>query len=190
MLVLILPAFIGPNHLYLDFERSKQKFHGFTNLQSYEPLNIALIKKIIMLTVKILKVADVPTPKYAHDGDAGVDLYASESCVLKPMERKLVPTGIKLEIPIGYEGQVRPKSGLAINHGISFVNCIGTIDSGYRGEIKIPLINLGQDSFHIEKNSKIGQMVFAKVEHAQFEESRELGTTARQEGGFGSTGLK
>jgi len=142
-----------------------------------------------MLNVKIKKIAEVKTPYYAHKGDSGVDLYSAEEYVLKPMERRLISTGIKIEIPHGYEAQVRPKSGLAVEHGISHANSIGTIDSGYRGEIKVPLINLSDKSYKIEKGKKIAQMVFAKVEEAVFEEADELGSTTRNEGGFGSTGL-
>lgn len=143
-----------------------------------------------MVKVNIKKIKEVKTPSYAHKGDAGVDLYSAEDYLLKPMERKLVSTGIQMAIPHGYEGQLRPKSGLAIEHGISFVNCVGTIDSGYRGEVKIPCINLGDKEFKIEEGSKIAQMVFNKVEEVSFEEVDELDGTARNEGGFGSTGLK
>ncbi|MCH8329199.1 MAG: dUTP diphosphatase [Nanoarchaeota archaeon] len=141
------------------------------------------------LTIKMQKVSDVPTPSYAHNGDSGVDLYAVEEYTLKPMERKLMPTGLKLEIPHGYEGQVRPKSGLAMNNGISHANAVGTIDSSYRGEIKVPLINLSDKPYKVEKGKKIGQLIFAKVEEAVFEEVKELGKTTRNEDGFGSTGL-
>src|SRR3989338_5518307 len=141
------------------------------------------------LTIKMQKVSDVPTPSYAHKGDAGVDLYAAEDTLLKPMERKLVGTGLRLEIPYGYEGQVRPKSGLAINHGISHANAVGTIDSSYRGEIKVPLINLSNKPYKVEKGKKIAQLIFAKVEEAVFEEVNELEETTRNENGFGSTGL-
>ncbi len=141
------------------------------------------------LTIKMQKVSDVPTPSYAHNGDSGVDLYAAEEYTLKPMERKLMPTGLKLEIPHGYEGQVRPKSGLALNNGISHANAVGTIDSSYRGEIKVPLINLSDKPYQVEKGKKIGQLIFAKVEEAVFEEVKELGKTTRNEDGFGSTGL-
>lgn len=141
------------------------------------------------LKIKIKKIGDAKVPSYAHKGDSGVDLYSSEDCLLNSMERKLVGTGIMLEIPYGYEAQVRPKSGLAINHGISHANCIGTIDSCYRGEIKVPLINLSDKPYHIQKGKKIGQMVFAKVEEASFEEVSELSQTTRNEKGFGSTGL-
>jgi len=141
-----------------------------------------------MLKVKIKKTADVKTPFYAHKGDSGMDLYSAEECMLKPMERRLVATGIKVAIPYGYEAQIRPKSGLALQ-GISHANSIGTIDSSYRGEIKIPLINFSDKSYKIEKGKKIGQMVFIKVEEAVFEEAEELGETTRNEQGFGSTGL-
>lgn len=141
------------------------------------------------LHVKIKKVADVKTPFYAHKGDSGMDLYSSEEHLLKPMERKLVPTGIKIAVPHGYEAQIRPKSGLAVEHGISHANCVGTIDSSYRGEIKIPMINLGNKEYRIEKGKKIGQLVFAKVEEAVLDEVEELDETSRNEKGFGSTGL-
>ena len=141
------------------------------------------------ITIKMQKVSDVPMPNYAHKGDSGVDLYSAEDVVLKPMERKLIPTGLKMAIPYGYEGQVRPKSGLALNHGIGHANSVGTIDSGYRGEIKVPVINLSSESYKIEKGKKIGQMIFAKVEEASFEEVEDLGQTTGNENGFGSTGL-
>lgn len=135
------------------------------------------------------KISDTPTPSYVHKGDSGVDIFAAEEYELKPMERKLIPTGLKLEIPFGYEGQVRPKSGLAINHGISHANAVGTIDSSYRGEIKVPLINFSDKTYKIEKGKKIGQLIFAKVEEAVFEEVKELSNTTRNKQGFGSTGL-
>ena len=141
------------------------------------------------LKVKIKKIADAKMPSYAHKGDSGMDLYAAESCLLKPMERKLIATGIKIAVPYGYEAQIRPKSGLAIEHGISHANCVGTIDSCYRGEIKIPMINFGDKAYKIEKGKKIAQMVFAKVEEAVFEDANELEETARNDKGFGSTGL-
>ena len=143
----------------------------------------------MVLKIKMQKTSDLPTPGYAHNGDSGVDLYAAEEFTLEPMERKLIPTGLKLEIPHGYEGQVRPKSGLAINHGISHANAVGTIDSSYRGEIKVPLINFSDKSYKVEKGKKIGQIIFTKVEEAIFEEVEELGQTTRNDSGFGSTGL-
>jgi len=141
------------------------------------------------LKIKIKKISDVKTPFYAHKGDSGVDLYAAEEYLLKPMERKLIATGIKIAVPYGYEAQIRPKSGLALEHGISHANSVGTIDSSYRGEIKVPLINFGDKAYKIEKGRKIGQIVFAKVEEAVFEEVDELDETTRNDRGFGSTGL-
>ena len=143
----------------------------------------------MVLKVKIKKNDDIKTPAYAHKGDSGVDLYAAEDYQIKPMERKLISTGIKIAVPYGYEAQIRPKSGLAFEHGISQANCTGTVDSGYRGEIKIPLINFSNAPYKIEKGKKIAQMVFAKVEEAVFEEVDELEQTTRNEKGFGSTGL-
>jgi len=128
----------------------------------------------MVLKIKMQKSSDLPMPSYAHTGDSGVDLYAAEDYILKPMERKLIPTGLKLEIPRGYEGQVRPKSGLAINHGISHANGVGTIDSSYRGEIKVPLINFSDKSYKIEKGKKIGQIIFTQVEEAVFEEVEDF----------------
>jgi len=142
-----------------------------------------------MIKVDIKKTKDnAIIPKYAHHGDAGVDLYSTEDYTLKPGERVLVSTGIKIAIPKGYEAQVRPKSGLALKHGISIVNTPGTIDCEYRGEIGIITINLGQEDFKIEKGKKIAQMILNKVEEAEFEEVDELDNTKRGDGGFGSTG--
>jgi len=143
----------------------------------------------MVLKIKIKLVDGAKMPDYAHKGDSGMDVYSFEDFVLQPMERRMARTGIMLEIPLGYEAQIRPKSGLAANHGITHVNCVGTIDSGYRGEIKVPLINLSNAPYHVEKGKKIGQMVFAKVEEAVFEETNELSDTSRGRGGFGSTGL-
>lgn len=131
---------------------------------------------------------EVKLPSYAHPGDAGMDLYSAESCVLKPGERKIVSTGVKIAVPHGYEAQVRPKSGLAAKNGISIVNSPGTIDSGYRGIVGIILINHGNEELKIEKNMKIAQMVINKVELVDVEEVTELDDTARGKGGFGSTG--
>ncbi len=143
------------------------------------------------LKVKIKRVSESAiTPCYAHEGDAGVDLYSDEDCILKPGERKLVKTGIKIALPHGYEAQVRPKSGLALNHGISLCNSVGTIDSGYRGEICVILINHGSEEFKVNKATKIAQMIFNKFEEAEFQEVEELDETKRNQGGFGSTGLK
>ena len=144
-----------------------------------------------MLKVKIKKINDnAIIPKYAHKGDAGADLHSTEDYLLKPGERILVSTGIKIAIPQGYEAQIRPKSGLALNQGISIVNTPGTIDCEYRGEVGVIAINLGKEDFKIEKGKKIAQMIFNKIEEAEFEEVDELDNTKRSEGGFGSTGHK
>ncbi|NYB73610.1 dUTP diphosphatase [Sedimentibacter hydroxybenzoicus DSM 7310] len=142
------------------------------------------------MKVKIVKNNPFNLPAFETKGSAGVDLqaYVQEPVTLKPMERMLVPTGIFIEIPEGYEAQVRARSGLAIKHGISLVNGIGTIDSDYRGEIKVILINLGDKDFTINNGDRIAQMVFIKHERPEFELVEELGDTVRGAGGFGHTG--
>jgi dUTP pyrophosphatase len=142
------------------------------------------------LSVKIVNHSDNALPSYATEGAAGMDLRANlvATVVLQPMERMLVPTGLFIEIPDGYEAQVRPRSGLAINHGITCLNSPGTVDSDYRGEIKVVLVNLGNEPHEIKHGDRIAQMVFNKVEKAVFELSLELNETKRGEGGFGHTG--
>ena len=143
------------------------------------------------MKVKIVKNNPFNLPAFETRGSAGVDLqaYVQEPITLKPMDRILVPTGIFIEIPEGYEAQVRARSGLAIKHGISLVNGIGTIDSDYRGEIKVILINLGDKDFTINNGDRIAQMVFIKHERPDFELVEELGDTIRGAGGFGHTGV-
>jgi dUTP pyrophosphatase len=119
-----------------------------------------------------------------------MDIYSAIDCVLKPLERKLIPTGIRIAVPKGYEAQVRPKSGLALKYGISVVNTPGTIDAGYRGEIGVILINFGNEDFVVQKNTKIAQIVINKVEHANLIEVDTLDETTRATGGFGSTGIQ
>ena len=133
----------------------------------------------------------VEIPKYETAGSSGMDLRAfiEEEIILQPMERRLITTGLKMEIPVGYEAQVRPRSGLAIKNGISLINCTGTIDADYRGEIKVPLINLGQEPFVIKNNDRIAQMVIMPIIQPKIEIVDELSDTQRQEGGFGSTGV-
>lgn len=144
-----------------------------------------------MVKIKILKLnKDAKIPLYAHEGDSGMDLYSVSENVLKPGERCLIETGLKFEIPEGYEAQVRSKSGLTLNYGISVLNSPGTIDSGYRGEIKVILINHGKEIYKIEKGSKIAQVVFQKVEKVSLEDVNELKDSKRGKNGFGSTGLK
>ena len=132
---------------------------------------------------------DIKMPAYAHEGDAGVDLYSSGAFNLKPGDRVLVPTGLKMAIPHGYEGQVRPKSGLAFKHGITVLNTPGTVDAPYRGEVGVIVINHDpKTAYEIKKGEKIAQMVFNKIEYAAFTEAGELTATSRGEGGYGSTG--
>ncbi|MDO8633981.1 MAG: dUTP diphosphatase [archaeon] len=128
-------------------------------------------------------------PAFAHEGDSGLDIYSLEDTELKPLERKLVRTGISIEMPHGVEAQVRPKSGLALEHGITLLNTPGTIDSSYRGEIKVLMINLGDKTYRVGKNKKIAQLVFARVEKPRIVEVGSLSDTTRKDGGFGSTGL-
>ena len=143
-----------------------------------------------MIKVRITKIKDnAVVPHYAHKGDAGVDLYSTEDNTLKPGERALISTGIKIAVPKGYEAQVRPRSGLAIKHGISVCNTPGTIDSGYRGEVCVILINHSNEIFKVEKGMRIAQMIINKVEEVEFEEVDELDSTTRGEGGFGHTGI-
>ncbi|MBO5948554.1 dUTP diphosphatase [bacterium] len=133
----------------------------------------------------------VQIPQYQTVGSSGMDLCAfiEEDIILKPMERKLIPTGLKMEIPIGYEAQVRPRSGLSIKNGITLINCIGTVDADYRGELKVPLVNLGQEDYTIKNGDRIAQMVIMPIIQPQIEVVTELSQTQRQEGGFGSTGV-
>ncbi len=130
-------------------------------------------------------------PAYAHDGDAGVDLYAAVDLTVRPGERVPVPTGLKMAIPYGYEGQVRPKSGLALKHGITVLNTPGTVDAPYRGEVGVIIINHDPKSeYEVKKGDKIAQMVFNKVEYVVFSEVSGLEATARGAGGYGSTGKR
>lgn len=132
----------------------------------------------------------LPLPSYATDGAAGMDVVAAESLTLKVGRRYAVATGFAFAIPEGYEVQVRPRSGLAIKHGITCLNTPGTIDSDYRGEIKVILINLGEDDFRIERGDRIAQLVPAPVLRAGLSEVDDLDATLRGAGGFGSTGVQ
>ncbi|MCE7795751.1 dUTP diphosphatase [Sphingobium sufflavum] len=132
----------------------------------------------------------LPLPAYATDGAAGLDVVAAEDVTLVPMGRHAVATGFALAIPAGYEVQVRPRSGLALKHGISLPNTPGTIDSDYRGELKIIMINLGAEDFAIARGDRIAQLVVAPVQAAAFREVADLDATARGAGGFGSTGVR
>ena len=141
-----------------------------------------------MVKIKIQKTKDAKVPNYAHAGDAGLDIYSSEeNYVLTPGQRKGFLTGVKMEIPAGYAGLIWDKSGLAAKYGIKVM--AGVIDSTYRGEITIVLLNLGEKEYLVEKGAKIAQMLIQKIEQAQTEEVDFLEETQRGEGGFGSTGV-
>ncbi|WP_285269830.1 dUTP diphosphatase [Kaistella rhinocerotis] len=141
------------------------------------------------MNIKLINKSRHPLPKYQTELSAGMDLYANidESLTLKPFERKLIPTGLFLELPAGFEAQVRPRSGLAIKNGITVLNAPGTVDADYRGEIGVILINLSSENFTINDGDRIAQMVIARHETITWQETAELIETSRGEGGFGST---
>jgi len=145
------------------------------------------------VTVRVLRLdhgEDLPLPSFATAGAAGADLRAAvaEPLMLTPGERVLVPTGFAMEIPPGFEMQIRPRSGLAMRHGVTVLNTPGTVDSDYRGEIKVLLVNLGQEAVEIARGDRIAQIVVAPVAGCRFEAVTNLSSSARGEGGFGSTG--
>lgn len=142
------------------------------------------------VTVRIINQSTHPLPAYATDGAAGMDLRAflEQPVVLQPMERSLVPTGLFIELPDGFEAQVRPRSGLALKQGITCLNSPGTVDADYRGELKVILINLSKEEQVINNGDRIAQMVVGKVERVQWEAVNEISVTSRNEGGFGHTG--
>jgi dUTP pyrophosphatase len=144
------------------------------------------------MKVALVNKSKYPAPAYATAHAAGLDLRANieESIELKSLERVLVPTGLFMELPVGTEAQIRPRSGLAFKNGITVLNTPGTIDADYRGEIKVLLVNLSNDIFVIEPGERIAQMVVAKHEQVEWEEQNELSESERGAGGFGSTGLK
>ena len=144
------------------------------------------------MKIKIVNTSHHPLPEYATPMSAGLDLRANLDAPLKlqPMQRCLVPTGLRIALPQGYEAQVRPRSGLALKRGITVLNAPGTIDADYRGEIGVILINLSQDSFVINDGERIAQLVIAAYEQAEFEAVESLDQTERGEGGFGSSGMQ
>ncbi len=144
------------------------------------------------MKVKIVNTSDNPLPQYETSGSAGVDLRAQlqEPVMLKPLQRALIPTGLYLELPDSYEAQIRPRSGLALKKGVTVLNSPGTIDSDYRGEIKIILINLSNETTIINTGERIAQLIVSKYEKVSFKEVDELNETERGEGGFGHTGVK
>ncbi|MDC3220263.1 dUTP diphosphatase [Flavobacteriales bacterium] len=143
-------------------------------------------------SVKIINKSKNDLPKYETELSAGMDLRAdlSESILLKPLERKLIPTGLYIELPAGYEAQIRPRSGLAYKKGISVLNSPGTIDADYRGELKVLLVNLSNEDFLVEQGERIAQMVIAQHSVVNLIEAENLEETIRGEGGFGHTGTK
>jgi dUTP pyrophosphatase len=145
-----------------------------------------------MIEVAIINQSAFDLPAYATEGAAGLDIRAniSEAIILSPLERQLIPTGLFVAIPLGYEIQIRPRSGLAFKHGITVLNTPGTIDADYRGEIKVLLVNLSNTPFSIEPGERIAQMVLAKHETLSWKTTEELPSTERGAGGFGSTGVK
>ena len=146
--------------------------------------------KPIDVQIQILDT-ELEIPRYAKDGDAGVDLRSTEKLVLEPGQRALVKTGIAIALPAGYVGLVHPRSGLAVKHGITVVNAPGTIDSGYRGEIMVCLLNTDRsESFSIERGDRIAQLILQKYEHANFRQVEELEISARGSTGFGSSGVR
>ncbi|WP_277016717.1 dUTP diphosphatase [Prevotella corporis] len=145
-----------------------------------------------MVQIKVVNKGKQPLPTYATAQSAGMDLRANidSPVTLKPMERRLVPTGLHIALPEGYEAQVRPRSGLALKHGITVLNTPGTVDADYRGEIMVLLINFSNEDFVINAGERIAQMVIARHEQAQFEEVEVLDETERGAGGYGHTGVK
>ncbi len=147
------------------------------------------------LSLKIFRISnefsDLPLPTYMTEGSAGMDVYAAvrEATIVGPMSTVLIPTNVKVELPVGVEAQIRPRSGLAMRNKIILPNSPGTIDSDYRGEIKILMLNLGTEPFVVNRGDRIAQMVISRYSRVEWEESDALGVTARGEGGFGSTGM-
>lgn len=142
------------------------------------------------MDIKIINKSKNENPSYATKGASGFDLRANldEDLIIKPFERIAVPTGLFIEIPMGYEGQIRARSGMSLKHGITMVNGVGTIDSDYRGEIKVLIVNISDKEYVIKNNDRIAQMIIAKYEKVDFKLVEELSDTDRDEGGFGHTG--
>lgn len=142
------------------------------------------------MKIEIINKSNNEMPKYATKGSSGLDLmaYTDEDITLKPLERKIIPTGLSISIPEGYEVQIRARSGMSIKHGITVINGIGTIDSDYRGELGVLLVNLSNEEYTIKSGDKIAQMVLCKYEVVEFVEVEELDDTKRSSGGFGHSG--
>lgn len=144
-----------------------------------------------MIKIKLVNQSNNDLPAFATEGSAGVDLRAflENSLTLKPLERAMIPTGLFIELPLGYEAQIRPRSGLAAKSGITVLNSPGTIDSDYRGEIKVILVNLSNDNFEIKNGDRVCQMVVHKYESFEWEDAKQLSESVRGVGGFGHTGI-
>ena len=142
------------------------------------------------MKINIINKSDLPLPQYETAHAAGMDMraFVESEVLIKPLQRVLIPTGLHIELPVGYEAQIRPRSGLAYKHGISIVNAPGTIDADYRGEIKVLLVNLSDTDFVVNNGDRIAQMVIARHETISWESVEELSDTARGEGGYGHTG--
>jgi dUTP pyrophosphatase len=160
----------------------------FSGVEQKEPDRMTV--RIELARVSPPRGEPLPLPSYTTEGSAGLDLRADAAATLAPGERALVPTGIVLALPPGYEGQVRPRSGLALREGVTCLNSPGTVDSDYRGEVGVILVNLGQKPVDIHRGDRIAQLVVARVERAEIFESASLPTTARGAGGFGHTGKR
>ena len=145
-----------------------------------------------MTSVKVINKGHQPLPAYATEMSAGMDLRANleESVTLQPMERKLIPTGLYIALPVGHEAQIRPRSGLALKHGVTVLNTPGTVDADYRGEVKVLLVNLSDVPFVVNDGERIAQMIVAKYEQVEFVEVEQLDETERGAGGYGHTGVK
>lgn len=163
-------------------------------LMCYFDIMQKVSKEHQMTSKPVLRIEKLPhnrkLPFYATEGAAGMDLAAAidEPVTLKPLERKLIPTGIIIELPTGYEAQIRPRSGLSIKHGITLINCVGTIDEDYRGEVCVPLVNLSDAPYEIQPGERVAQMVICPVRQVEIEVVEKVGATERASGGFGSTG--
>ena len=162
----------------------------FPNPANY--LLLPFLKKQTSMIVRVVNSSKHELPKYETEASAGMDLRANleESIVLKPLQRTLVPTGLFIELPVGYEAQVRPRSGLAFKHGISVLNTPGTIDADYRGEIKVILVNLSDADFEIKDGERVAQMIISAHVQAKLQQVIVLSETSRGAGGFGHTGKK
>ena len=147
---------------------------------------------LIMVRIKVVNTGRQPLPAYATEQSAGLDLRANIDApmVLRPLERRLVPTGLRIALPEGYEAQVRPRSGLALKHGVTVLNTPGTIDADYRGEVMVLLVNFSQENFVVNAGERIAQMVIARYEQAELEPVGVLDETERGAGGYGHTGVK